>query len=423
MKTIHLEPLHETIVEFVSENGLNVRILPKKGFVKTSVSLQIGFGSIDVFVRNSNGDFKLPDGIAHFLEHMIFENTDKDISKSFTEIGASVNAYTTYNRTVYYFSTASPLEKGLNLLLETVFHPEFDSEQIEKERKIISSEIQMYEDDLEQSLYYDTMKLMYKHHPISSDIAGTKESIAQINETVLKTAFDVFYHPENALLVISGDVDTDFVKDLVNAKMSGINFGVHHQTSLLIEDEHQSIVSPRLSVKKDMMNSFVMIGIRLDLPFYTPSQGAIEEMKLLLLMDNFFSKSSEFYKTLQKQKAINNNFDFSVTVEPSFAHILFFAETKTPEKTASAIKSMILKIKTLKLDVERFVIQKRKIIGQFVQIFNSTSSASALVSEYALKNTRIDELIASIESFDIEEMTPLVELIQEDKIVEVIYHS
>ncbi len=423
MKTIHLEPLHETIVEFVASNGLNVRILPKKGFVKTSVSLQIAFGSIDVTVKNSTGEYRYPDGIAHFLEHMIFENTDKDISKTFTELGASVNAYTTYNRTLYYFTTASPVEEPLTLLLDTVFHPEFDAEQIEKERKIISSEIQMYQDDLEQSLYYDTMKLMYNHHPISSDIAGTTDSISLIDADYLQSAFDVFYHPENALLVISGDIDINFIRNVVNAKMDTFRFGPHQIVAPLIEPETGKIDPLLLSLKKDMMNSFVMIGIRLDLPKMKLSELALEEMKLLLFMDNFFSKSSEFYKKLQKQKAINNNFDFSVTVEDTFAHVLLFAETSAPEKTASMIKSMLLEMKASLLDNDRFVIQKRKIIGQFVQIFNSTSNASALVSEYALKDTRIDELISSIESFRIEDLIPIVELISPEKIVEVIYHS
>lgn len=422
MHKINLEPLHEEIYEFVTPNGLNVRILPKKGFSKTSVSLQIAFGSIDVDIKNSTGEYHLPDGIAHFLEHMIFENQDKDVSKSFAQLGASVNAYTTYNRTVYYFSTANEIMQPTTLLLDTVFHPTFEEEQIEKEQKIISSEIQMYQDDLEQALYYDTMRLMYHQHPIRNDIAGTVESINQINAFTLKTAFEVFYHPQNALLVISGDIDVFDIKTQLDAIMTVSEERIHHLISPLVRVEENLPEGRQLVVKKDMMNSLVMIGLKLNIHELNLFDLAIKEMKLLLFFDNFFSKSSEYFKTLQKQKAINNNFDFSVSVEETFSHVLLFAETSHPEKTVSMIKEMLLQIKIEDLDEERFIIQKRKIVGQFVQIFNSTSSASSLISEYALKNTRIDELISSIENFRLADMHSFIDQIQEERIVDVIYH-
>jgi len=422
-KTI-LEPLHETLCDFVLESGLQVVIVPKIGFSRLNVSLQVAFGSIDLAYYDSQGNVStFSEGIAHFLEHMIFENAENDVSKSFSMIGASINAYTTFNRTVYYFTTAKTIYSPLGMLLRTVFHPAYETHHIEKEKAIIASEIQMYQDDLEQSLYYDVMKRMYRRHSIATDIAGTQESIQAIDSKMLQRAFDVFYHPSNCLLFISGDVDPDAIYDYFLKEDFRLPNAFASPVDRIYSEEPPTIDSTSFSLKKDMKNNMVMVGLKMNTQHLSLREKALMELKMIMLMDNFFGKSSENYELLQKQKLINNTFDYSVSIESSFSHCLFFSETKNPQLLIKELRRMVIDVKNQPIDRLRFQIQKRKIIGQFVQIFNSPSEVSQLVLEYELKGLPLPELMSETDNMDIQDLDSLYPYIQESSLIDFYYHS
>ncbi|MDD3122312.1 MAG: pitrilysin family protein [Candidatus Izemoplasmatales bacterium] len=424
MNKLSLEPLHEILYEDVLPSGLKVLILPKKGFSRVNVSFQIAFGSIDLAAKLSSGEETvLPEGTAHFLEHMIFENTELDVSKSFSMIGSNVNAYTTFNRTVYYFSTTKEVLEPLNLLLNTILHPTFDDTHIEKEKSIIKSEIQMYQDDLEQSLYYDTMKKMYHQNPIRSDIAGTQKSILNITSDVLKKAYDIYYHLSNCLLVVSGDVSSEEIMTyLYNHEVSKIE-KMNELEKRICKTESSVLKHHSFELKKDVVSSMVMVGIKLDLRLLSNKEKAIIELQFLLILDNFFGKSSPNYQKLIRRKLINNTFDYSVSVESTFFHILFYTESKRPVAIIDELRNMFSKMTVDLLGADRFENQKRKIIGQFIQIFNSPSEVAHLLLEYELKGLPLPLLMEEVDNLKISDLYPLLVHFKKESMIDFYYHS
>jgi predicted Zn-dependent peptidase len=203
MQIRHDQTVQETIYEETLANGLKLHILPKPGFAKTEVALTVAYGAVDRDIVLKDGtSVRFPDGTAHFLEHMLFESESENISNCFSATGSSVNAYTSPTRTSYFFSTTNGVLAPLDLLLNLVFFPNFTEEFVDKERQIIAKEIQMYQDDLDQTIYEDALDAMFVDHPIRSDVAGTEESIGKIDEKWLKMAYDTFYHPANLHLVV-----------------------------------------------------------------------------------------------------------------------------------------------------------------------------------------------------------------------------
>ncbi|MFN3367779.1 MAG: EF-P 5-aminopentanol modification-associated protein YfmH, partial [Exiguobacterium mexicanum] len=199
MHKVEFEQLDETLYHEKLENGLEVFILPKKGFSKTFATFTTKYGSIDNhFVPRGEKDaIKVPDGIAHFLEHKMFEKEEGDIFQQFSKQGASANAYTSFTRTAYLFSATGQINENIETLLDFVQEPYFTEQTVEKEKGIIAQEITMYDDQPDWRLYFGIIENMYKNHPVKIDIAGTVDSIQDITAEHLYTCYNTFYHPSN----------------------------------------------------------------------------------------------------------------------------------------------------------------------------------------------------------------------------------
>ncbi len=188
------------------ENGLTIMILPKKGSRKKYVIWGVNFGSIDnkFIIGDDDQKIEIPDGIAHYLEHKMFEQRNgKNSLDTLSSLGVDANAFTTNNFTAYLYECTDNFYKALDEFMDYVQNPYYTAENVEKERGIIEQEISMYDDEPEWAMYMNTMKLMYHKNPIRIDIAGTKESIAKIDEKTLYTIYNNFYVPENMAIAIS----------------------------------------------------------------------------------------------------------------------------------------------------------------------------------------------------------------------------
>ena len=203
--------LDEQTYKRVLKNGLEVYICLKKGFKKKIGMFGTKYGSVinDFVDVNTNERIKVPDGIAHYLEHKLFEQEGANALDLFSKIGVSSNAYTTFDHTVYFFETIDKFKEGLELLIKLVKTPYFTDENVEKERGIIAQEINMYEDDPGFKVYFNALRAMYNENPVRIDIAGTVESISHITKEYLYTCYNTFYSPENMFIVIVGDVDVE----------------------------------------------------------------------------------------------------------------------------------------------------------------------------------------------------------------------
>lgn len=217
MKEIVFEQLNEKLYHETLANGLEVYILPKQGFNKTYATFTTKYGSIDNhFIPLDGGEpLKVPDGIAHFLEHKMFEDEDGDVFQLFSKQGASANAFTSFTRTAYLFSSTSEVDKNLETLLDFVQHPYFTEKSVEKEKGIIGQEITMYDDNPDWRVYFGIIENMYENHPVRIDIAGTVELIDKITKDLLYKCYETFYHPKNMVLFVIGSLQPDEIIKLV----------------------------------------------------------------------------------------------------------------------------------------------------------------------------------------------------------------
>ena len=199
--------LAESLYTHTLPNGLRIRVVPKKDFARKYAFLAVDFGSIDTKFSFAGEDYSLPAGIAHYLEHKMFDLPDVDANARFAELGASANAFTSYSMTAYHFSCTENFPEALELLLRMVTIPYFTEESVEKERGIIEQEICMYEDNPESCVYEDLFRILFPKHPASIPIAGSAESISHITAEMLYDCHKAFYTPANMILTVAGDVD------------------------------------------------------------------------------------------------------------------------------------------------------------------------------------------------------------------------
>lgn len=216
MKKTYYRSIDESLYEYQLDNGLNLFIIPKKGFQKSYVTLTAKYGSIHNDFYLEGQLIHMPKGIAHFLEHKMFEKEDGDMFNEFSRNGSSANAFTSYDRTSYLFTTVESIKENIKLLMDMLDTPYFTPESVRKEVGIIAEEIKMYQDQPNYKLYYQTLNAMYHQHPVKYDIAGTIESISEITDTTLYQCYETFYHPENMVMFIVGDVEPEEMYQYIN---------------------------------------------------------------------------------------------------------------------------------------------------------------------------------------------------------------
>ena len=207
------------------ENGLKVMIIPKKGTNKKMAIIGIKFGSIDNHFINpkTKEEVKIPDGVAHFLEHKMFEQADGTNSlDTLTAMGVEANAYTTNDHTAYYFEAVDNFEPAFKELLNYVFNPYYTDQNVEKEKGIIDQEIRMYDDDAISKVFYNALECMYEKCPVRIDVAGTVETVEKINKDILYDCYNTFYNPSNMILSVCGDFEPDYIINLIKTNMKKI---------------------------------------------------------------------------------------------------------------------------------------------------------------------------------------------------------
>jgi len=217
MKTVEYGRIDEKLYQYDHSSGLKVFIIPKKGYKKVYATFATFYGSINntFIIPGSIEKTHVPDGIAHFLEHKLFEQKDGDVSEKFAGLGSESNAYTSFTQTVYLFTCTNRFEENLRLLVDFVQNPYLTDENVEKEKGIIGQEIRMYEDNADWRVFFNLLDALYINHPVKIDIAGTVESISKITKETLYTCYNTFYHPSNMIILVVGDVMPETVIGIV----------------------------------------------------------------------------------------------------------------------------------------------------------------------------------------------------------------
>ena len=384
-------------------SGLDIYIHPKKDYKSNYAIFGTKFGSINnkFKINNEESYTIVPDGIAHYLEHKLFESKEGDAFSLFAKTGASANAYTSFDKTAYLFSCTENFESSLEILLNFVQSPYFTEENVKKEQGIIGQEIKMYEDSPDWKLFINLLGALYKNHPVKIDIAGSVESISKITPETLYKCYDAFYNLNNMALCIVGDVEPDKIFSIVNKSLKSrpaVNIEKYYP------DEPAEIVRDAITEKFDIKTSSFCLGFKEKI-----NPGELRTCKELAYTDIILkciaSKTSEMYQDLLNQGLINtSSFATEYFDGPGYASIIFSGESPDPKKTAEIIKNHTDKIKKSGIDKKTFERSKKAIYGQNLSAFNSVSDIANLSLAFALSGREIFEYINEIENANLNEL-------------------
>lgn len=374
MNKTEYEQINETLYHEVLPNGLTVYLLPKNDYHKTYGLFSTNYGSIDnEFIPYGEKEkVKVPDGIAHFLEHKLFEKEDGDVFQLFGQQGASANAFTSFTKTSYLFSTTDQVEKNLTTLIDFVQAPYFTEETVNKEKGIIGKEIQMYEDDPNWRMFFGILNNLYPTHPLHIDIAGTVESIDKITAQDLYTCYRTFYQPSNMVLFVVGKMEPEKLMKLIRENQEEKNFPPKQEIVRYFPENTKEIIKQSALEAAITRNKFVL-GIKgLD----TLPQEGTELLRyktaINLLLQMILGNTSRNYLAMYNQGIIDDSFGFEFSLDREFHFADFSGDTDEPEKAAEKIKEIILgfaddpEVSEMNLDL-----LKKKMLGQYFQSLNS----------------------------------------------------
>lgn len=371
-KEIYNDTIDERILSTVSTQGIRIFFMPKEGYSKKYAVFSTDYGSIDnIFVPIGARDrLEMPEGIAHFLEHKLFEEEDGDVFEKFSNIGAQVNAFTSFNQTSYLFYTSNNFYTGLEYLIDFVQNPYLTDENVEKEKGIIGQEIMMYEDNPGWKVYFNLLKAMYHEHPIRIDIAGTIDSIKAISKELLYTTYETFYNPSNMVLFVIGDLDFDEIVRVVNKAEKEFDLTTG-DIERIIPDEPKEVKDRLVEEKMTTSMPMFYMGFKDADTGYKGRKMIKKDIVTNIILDMLFGESTEFYNKLYEEGLIDTSFGAFYTCKESYGHSLLVGQSNEPETLHNRILDRIKLPADEVLKEDDFIRIKRKELGNFIMGMNS----------------------------------------------------
>ncbi|NRR24097.1 EF-P 5-aminopentanol modification-associated protein YfmH [Brevibacillus sp. MS2.2] len=405
MQTTVFEQVNETVYHEALQNGLQVYLVPKQGFSKTYAVFTTRYGSIDSHFRTRSGEeINVPDGIAHFLEHKMFEKKDRDVMHEFSKNGASCNAFTSFNRTAYLFSCTDKLDDNLNLLLDYVQDPYFTDASVEKEKGIIGQEITMYDDNPDWKVYMNLLKAMYQKYPINIEIAGTIETISHITKEYLYQCYETFYHPANMLLLVVGSFEPEAIMKLIRENQGAKEFPPAPQITRVFPEEPSAPAEAKVEAFLTVGLPKCMIGIKEKENGLTKEALLKRELTTKLVLDIAFGTSSAVYERLYDSELITESFDFDYSSEQNYAYTIIGGDTPDPERLVETIKAEIEQLKQNGIAQDDFERAKRKKIGNFLRSLNSVEFIANQFTSFKFNGNDLFSVVPTLESITREDV-------------------
>ncbi len=380
-KVIFEEKYYPAVKEMVYRtrlsNGLTVVLLPEKEFKEVYGSVTVQFGSVDTLVTEVDGDVKeYPAGIAHFLEHKLFEREDSsDLMSAFTSLGADSNAFTSFTKTNYLFSATDHFLENLELLDELVTSAYFTEDSILREQDIIQQEREMYQDDPDSCLFFSTLANLYPGTPLATDIVGSEESISQINLTNLQENFTRFYKPVNMSLFLVGDFDVEQVQDYFERKeLKDLDVQEVVREKIVLQAVKQTD-----SMRMEVSSPKLAIGVR--------GKREVAEadcyryhILLKLLFAMMFGWTSDRFQKLYESGKIDASLSLEVEVTSRFHFVMLTMDTKEPVALSHQFRKAIRNFtKDLDITEDHLDTIKREMFGEF---FSSMNSLEFIATQY-----------------------------------------
>ncbi len=397
--------LREEYYRYRHDSGLEIYVFPKK-LSTTYAALTVRFGSLDnAFCPEGDQEpLALPDGIAHFLEHKMFENEDHvDTFDKFSAIGASANAYTSTDVTSYLFSASQNFKEALTILFDSVFHPYFTEKNVEKEQGIIAQEIKMYDDSPANRLYYALMELLYESHGIRTNICGSCESIAEITPALLMQCYRTFYRPDNMVLIVCGDVLYEDVLSVVDSSLPKRPPRlpiVRRET-----EERREIHKKHAEFSMDIARPKLSVGIKDTAIPKTPEARERRALVLNLAADLYFGESSPFFDRLYRDGLISRDFDVGYESARGCGHMLFSAATDDTARLLSEILGEVEAIAAGKTppkeDFERLL---RVHYAEYIKSFDNTEAIATSLLDAVIDGVDLFKTGDVLSSITLEEL-------------------
>lgn len=373
------------------------------------------YGSIDrTFVPIGETEpVTVPDGIAHFLEHKMFEKEDGDVFQKFSEVGAQANAFTSFTRTAYLFSATDHIYKSTETLLNFVQEPYFTEETVNKEKGIIGQEITMYDDQPDWRLYFGAIENMYHNHPVKIDIAGTIESIDGITAEHLYTCYNTFYHPSNMLLFVIGAVDPvemmAFIEDNQNKK----TFQKPTDLKRLFDEEPTNVAEKERVLHMDVQKPKVYVGLKAKQVDLSGEEMLKHELAVQIGVECLFGRASSFYTDVYENGLIDESYGYDFSLENGYGFALIGSDSEQPEQLAKLIKEKLAQSEQENLftseDVERI---KRKKIGFFLRALNSIEFIANQFTRYKFNDMNLFDVVPVLETITVEDIVNAFKTIQ-----------
>lgn len=412
-KTYTCAAIGESYEKIIHSSGLTVYFMKKREKAKKAAMIAAKFGSINyTFTAPDGRKVTVPNGTAHFLEHKLFEGETGNAFDFYAKTGAKANAYTSNDKTAYYFVCSDRFEENLDTLLSFVTHPYLTVENVEKEKGIIAQEIKMYEDEPGWQGYFTMVQGLYQDHPIRRDIAGTVEDIYSLTPEILMDCYRTFYHPSNLVLSVVGDVEKEAVLaklDQYFAKGSALSVG-----TMPIEEPEEA---GKRYLEKTMLVSkpIFHLGFKDNDTDVCGFDLSKKEMEVEILLEYLFGKSSPFYKELYEKGIINSEFDCWYDLSDYFSFCVINGESEEPKAVEEAAFRFIRQLKTDGVEEKRFRAIRNGLYGALVmETDQAYSMANRMVGNY-LNGAETFDAIEALQKITPEDLVQRAEKIFDEK--------
>ena len=400
------------------ENGLQVIIIPKKEIQKKYIIWATKFGSIDnTFIDSTTGEkVVIPDGVAHFLEHKMFEQKNGvDSLYVLMALGLDANAYTTNDHTAYLFECTDHFYEGLDELMDYVQNPYFTDQNVEKEKGIIGQEIGMYDDDPGWQLYINAMDCLYEKNPIKVDTAGTVETISGINPEMLYKCYNTFYHPSNMVLTVVGDFEPEEILAEIKKRLKDNE--ARGEITRIYPEEKLEINKKYAEKEMEVSLPLFMIGFKDNIK-NKYNEVVKRHIAIEIILNMLIGKSSNLYNELYKEGYLLSQPDLEYEFGNEYSHVLIGGQSKDPQKVYEKIAEKIQEMKNNDINVQEFERIKKKIYGDYAVEYNNVADIGRMFTSDYIKGINSFEYMDKFEEIDAEYAKQVLkEIFTEDKMI------
>lgn len=378
MNRIEYKQFKEVFYEDVCDNGLKIVVWHKPLFKSTSCLFGTPFGSFDLQQKTENDEYyKFKSGIAHFLEHKLFESEEGDILSKFSELGANVNAFTSYQETVYYFNTSDEdIVTPLNLLMDFVQNLSISEESVEKEKGIITQELMMYLQNPDSRLFFESFKSMYHTNPLKEDIGGSPESVSQITKAELEECYNLNYHPGNMMLIVVTPMDPEKIIKIIKDNQAKKSFDKFEPITRLYSKEPVEVVTEYKEINMDVNETKCCLGIKLPVVRTSDEDRVRKDWTLNFSLEAYFSSMNPKYQKWLNEKKITPYFNVEEDLGKEHSFILFTDNHGNPEEFKKFVLKELDSFKKTYISENDLKMLKNRTLGQLLRTFNNLESIS-----------------------------------------------